>query len=351
VEEPDPDDLRTSHSVLDSSWPEMWRNGTTIVIIAVSRLSISITSPEMWWFYMVQYRAFGLSFYSDVIISQLLADHGPIDARIELGKTPKTLPNPIFETKWCQVSDTECLIHIDGVANYHVAAGQRITVEPQPDVEAHMVHLWLLGSAMSALLHQRGILPLHASAVEVANNGILICGASGSGKSTMAAGFLRRGYRLISDDVSALGLDDDGKVVVYPAYPQQKLWQDTLDNLEISPANLVKLRYYESKYALSRQESFCDQARYVRAIYLLEYGNEEKITVQPVIGVPKLDSLREHIYRPFFMPRNVFSTSIKTLALLAAQVRLVKVSRPPEGFWLEDIVSRILDDLEILDQA
>ncbi len=299
---------------------------------------------------MAQYRAFGLNFHSDIVIPPLLPGDGPIDVRIELGKTPKTLSNPILETDWYQRSDTECLICIAGIANYHIANGQTIIVEPQPDVEDHMVHLWLLGSAMGALLHQRGILPLHASAIEVDYSGVLISGVSGIGKSTTAAGLLRRGHRLISDDMSALSLDVSGQVVVSPAYPQQKLWQDTLDNLKISSTNLVKLHYYESKYAISRQESFCNEARRVRAIYFLEYGHGKNIDLQPIVGVSKLSVLQEHVFRPFFMSPDAFSTSIKTLAALAAQARVVKMSRQQEGFWLEDVVSTILDDLDSLNR-
>ena len=45
-----------------------------------------------------------------------------------------------------------------------------------------------------------GDIPIHATAVAVDNSGILLCGASGSGKSDLALRLIDRGAKLISDD-------------------------------------------------------------------------------------------------------------------------------------------------------
>lgn len=45
---------------------------------------------------------------------------------------------------------------------------------------------------------------LHASAVALWGRGILVCGASGSGKSALALGLLARGGRLLADDRTCL---------------------------------------------------------------------------------------------------------------------------------------------------
>ena len=54
---------------------------------------------------------------------------------------------------------------------------------------------------------------LHGSLVEVAGIGVLILGPSGVGKSECVIELVRRGQRLVADDVVRLGLDDDERLV------------------------------------------------------------------------------------------------------------------------------------------
>ena len=99
---------------------------------------------------------------------------------------------------------------IDQVARYLVSGGCEITVEPHPAADAKDVRLFLLGSAMGALLHQRGVWPLHGSAVAIQHGAVLFVGAKGSGKSTLAGAFHQRGFQVLSDDVCAVTVGDDG---------------------------------------------------------------------------------------------------------------------------------------------
>ena len=83
-----------------------------------------------------------------------------------------------------------------------------IVAEPRQGVPDSNVRLFLLGSAMGALLHQRGLLPLHTNAVEVGGRAFAFMGKSGAGKSTLAAWFHDRGFRIVADDVCVVGFDD-----------------------------------------------------------------------------------------------------------------------------------------------
>ena len=57
---------------------------------------------------------------------------------------------------------------------------------------------------------------LHATAVSVANKGLLILGASGSGKSKLALVMLTHGAKLISDDQVLLKTDTDKIILSAP---------------------------------------------------------------------------------------------------------------------------------------
>ena len=61
----------------------------------------------------------------------------------------------------------------------------------------------------------RGFHLLHASAVQLEEGAVAVVGPSGAGKSTLAAELLRRGNRLLTDDVLALE-SSSGTVIAHP---------------------------------------------------------------------------------------------------------------------------------------
>ena len=100
-----------------------------------------------------------------------------------------------------------------------------MTGHPRPN--DNDVRLFLLGSVMGALLHQRGWLPLHGSAIRLPDGtAAIFMGPSGVGKSTLAAAFRRRGYAVAADDVSLIFTGADGSPLLQPAYPELKLWAE-----------------------------------------------------------------------------------------------------------------------------
>ena len=82
---------------------------------------------------------------------------------------------------------------------------------------------------MGILLHQRGLLPLHANAVEIDGQAYAFTGASGAGKSTLAAWFHDHGHRIIADDVCAICFDEAGCPSVAPGLPRLRLWREALE--------------------------------------------------------------------------------------------------------------------------
>jgi hypothetical protein len=82
---------------------------------------------------------------------------------------------------------------------------------------------YLLGPVMGFVMLLRGIVCLHASAIAIGDEAIALVGPGGSGKSTTAAAFLKRGYRVLAEDV--VTLDDRGDhFLVRPGYPLIRLW-------------------------------------------------------------------------------------------------------------------------------
>jgi hypothetical protein len=68
----------------------------------------------------------------------------------------------------------------------------------------------------------RGYEALHAAAVEMGAGVVAVVGTSGAGKSTLAAELVRRGHRLVADDVLVLGRTA-GRVTAFPGSPHISL--------------------------------------------------------------------------------------------------------------------------------
>ncbi|WFR62136.1 hypothetical protein P9222_28415 [Paenibacillus amylolyticus] len=85
--------------------------------------------------------------------------------------------------------------------------GKRIVVSPIPGADEKKVRLFILGTCMAVIMMQRGILPLHGSAVVIDGWAYAFVGYSGAGKSTLSAALASRGYPLLTDDVVALTWD------------------------------------------------------------------------------------------------------------------------------------------------
>lgn len=87
--------------------------------------------------------------------------------------------------------------------------------------------LLLLGQVFGALLRLRGILSLHACAINIQGVAVIVLGTSGAGKSTLAAHLASTGSPVLADDVAAL-IKSEGAWTVQPGFPAMKFWPDTL---------------------------------------------------------------------------------------------------------------------------
>jgi hypothetical protein len=98
---------------------------------------------------------------------------------------------------------------------------------------------YLLGPVCAFLLRLRGLTCLHASAVAVGDGAVAFVGPPGAGKSTLAATFARRGHRVMSDDVVAIG--DADELSVEPGPVRLRLWPESVRALYGTPDALPAL--------------------------------------------------------------------------------------------------------------
>jgi hypothetical protein len=301
-------------------------------------------TPEITY----RYHAFGMEISSQLNIPEFMeskTDKTP-DIFITIGTTPNELKDVLFTGVRFQVGKGTFLLKVDRVARYYVWNGKEIVVSPEANANEGDIRLFLLGSAFGALFHQRGVFPLHGSAIVYKNKAIAFSGISGSGKSSLAASFFKRGYTVITDDISMIALSESGKPMIYPSYPQMKLWSDTLEKIGTDTNDLPKIRSGIQKYALSVHENFSSEPLELQSIYIIFSKNASGISIEPVKGLEKFNLIKNNTYRINFLKGNESSNlHFNNLNAIAGNCRVRKIERPSGGSTLEELVQLIENDL------
>lgn len=236
------------------------------------------------------------------------------------------------------------LLDIPDVARFRIVSGCEIVIDRDAQAEDAAVRLFLLGSACGALLHQRGITPLHGSAVGVDRCGgggaILFCGPQGHGKSTLAAAFAARGHPLLSDDVCALTLDAGG-VWLHPAFPRLNLLPDAAQQLAVDVGDSADVQPFTGKH-LVPVAHFASQSTRLLAVYELHPAPVEAVHLRPLAGYEQLTSLMGNTYRvQFVREMGHAARHFAALQRIARHVRVVRVERPDAAYLLDELVEAI----------
>src|SRR2546425_5228639 len=92
------------------------------------------------------------------------------------------------------------------VGAFTLCGSSVVDIEPAPRVAPETMRLFRRGPVAAALLRVRGYVVLHASAVALDGGATCFLGASGWGKSTLAALLHTRGHAVIADDVAAIDM-------------------------------------------------------------------------------------------------------------------------------------------------
>jgi hypothetical protein len=274
-------------------------------------------------------RLFGLTIASELALPGLVPapDGAPIDVIIRRGPTEGE-PN---------------LIVTEG-GSFAVRGGREIIVDAPPGVPERNVRLFLLGSAMGMLLHQRGLLPLHANAIALEGKAIAVAGASGAGKSTLAAWFSRQGLDLVGDDVIALR-ESEGVLVAMPGPPRVRLWRESLDKFGLGSDGL-ELSYVDpdfDKWDLPVAHSgVAAEELPLAAIYVLADGPE--LALRRLSGAAAAGMLFDHTYRGGYVEEvGGEAQHWRLVARLAATVPVISLERPRDLSRLDALGHAVLE--------
>lgn len=225
---------------------------------------------------MLCYAAYGLVIRSELPLPELLAADGAADTEVRLGKVPWA--PPLIEDRGCTLWATpeEARISYQRIGSVLVRGGREIVVEPEAVVDKRALRLLVLGPALAMLLHQRGLLVLHANAVALDGSAVAILGRAGQGKSTLAEALYRSSYSVVSDDVTAVRVQD-GSATVYPGFPRLKLWPEVLSSMGDGQEELPRLRPWLDKRDRRAERGFKREPLPLERVYVLAEGDRQEV--------------------------------------------------------------------------
>ncbi|RLQ96291.1 phosphoenolpyruvate carboxykinase (ATP) [Falsibacillus albus] len=295
------------------------------------------------------YEAFGLKIMSDIKLPELNSLPGQDITEVKIER--RNLKD-YWQEDWntlnrIMATENHVIFRIPELAVFRITNGNHIMFLPFEGADVNKIRLYLLGTCMGSILMQRKLLPLHGSAVDIKGKAYAFVGIPGAGKSTLATAFLQKGYKLLTDDVIALALSDEGPPNVIPAYPQQKLWDASLAAFEMNQNHYSPLFEREKKFAVPVKGQFSSESIPLAGIFELRKTDTNALTLQSIQGLEGLHMLFIHTYRNSLIQHlGLRSWHFKGTSNLSYHVPLYRIERPSNIFTANDIFLTILKTIE-----
>lgn len=265
------------------------------------------------------------------------------DVWLRLGEVPG-VPLPPERLADFFVESGDLGLVVRGVGRFLASGGSRIVVDPEPGASEEDLRLYVSGSVLGVIALQRGLLPLHASAVELRDGScVAFTGLSGAGKSSLAAHFARSGHRLVADDVCVL-TERNGWYSVWPGPSRIKLAPDALESLRRDTAGLEPTGGTREKYHLEVDAGVAARAAPVplSAIFLLAWGEGAPRAV-PMAGLDAIDAIGGHTYRQEFVrPLGLEADWLRGVAKVARNVPLYRLIRPHGHDRADAVIEQVI---------
>lgn len=289
------------------------------------------------------YAAYGLGIESMVELPGLITAPGPADVAVITGSVRRPAEASGPPTGLAHVTAGEAYLFWPMVAMV-VRDGREIVVDPAPGTEARAIGAFVTGPGFGVLLHQRGFLTLHGSAIARRGGAVAFLGAPGWGKSTMAAALQARGHDLVADDVVAVTGLDGGAPLAVPAFPQVKLWPDALAWLGEDPERLPRVHQAVEKRARPAP-GFVRQPLPLRRVYVL--ADAERLAVETLQGHAAVFELVQHSYIAPAVRLLGSATHLAQCARLATAVAVRRLCRPRSLADLDTVAALVEGDADL----
>ena len=226
------------------------------------------------------YSAYSLSIASDIQLPPLrVCEPGAADLTIKCRKIPQspaTVSTKIYRAglnaRFAQNGNDQVWLDWPPLISFMALNGNELVVETT-QTDAELISLFTLSEALGFILFQKGYFLLHGSAVRIGDEGVVFLGEPGAGKSTTVAAFAKKGCRVISDDMVCIQLNETGPHLLIPAFPQIKIWKNSVDGLQLQQEQMLPVREGIDKFSWQNSIEFEDKPLPLKHIVVLTPPN------------------------------------------------------------------------------
>jgi len=238
--------------------------------------------------------------------------------------------------------------YAEGV-DFHIdARGGRIAARFAPHSSLVDMASFLTGPVLGFVLRMRGVIALHASAIDVGDKAILLVGDASAGKSTTAVMFARLGCGIVTEDLAPLHLED-GAVAVRPGCSEVALRPDAVRYLYGSPDALPRFSdsWEKRRLDLAASGAFSDRTLPIAGIYVLtnHASAPDAPCVRTMTSGQAMVELLANIYaNRLFHPE----LRVRELDMVHRIARTIPVKEGVTGGWsspVERFCEVVLDDV------
>lgn len=305
------------------------------------------TGERSYW-----YNIYGLMVRSEFELPEASApldeplDYNPDDVvQIVRGAVPASLPGAHKLADWVSAGKMGCLYDIEGVCRLHVTDGRSVVVEAGVEVPERDVRLFLIGSALGTIVHQRGLIPLHISMVRTPFGNIAFTGPSGAGKSTIAAALQKYcGWPILCDDVSVFDPRQEPSTL-HAGVRSNKLWQDAIEGLALTERRMTRDLSRHDKFHLVLEDAPEVSTPLFRFLFELRWG--EAVKIEELSASNRFRLLMNAVYRPYIRAALGTVPEVQHAALsLAPKIRAFSLDRPRMLSELESLASQVAEFCE-----
>jgi hypothetical protein len=288
---------------------------------------------------MYSYTAYGLNIHSEIDLSNLARGSSSPDVQVRRGKV-----NPPCEASgratWTTRSDI--YFRFQGIGTVQVSDGRAIMVDAD-SVDDRTAALFVLGPAMGVLLHQRGVLVLHASAVTVNGGVVAFLGHSGWGKSTMAAAMVKLGASAFSDDLVAVPMKGCVPMAL-PGYPFLKLGLDSGEILGYKIRDISPVLPADDRRQIAVPGADPAASVPLARIYILAEGDQPE--VEPLKPQDAAVELIRHSYAsPCIKASGMSAFHLKSCAELVDRLPIRRIRRPRRLDLIHEVAELVRRDV------
>lgn len=291
------------------------------------------------------YRVYGLNIKSEIEITEFstrnyIAEEEWIS--IIYGQTTKDIKEYIEKGKNTQVTKEYVWFHIRNVATYYIEKGEKVIVSPYAEANFQLLKTYIMCSCLGFIMLQRNQVAIHGGVIEVNHNAIIVAGERGAGKSTLTTALRMKGYQFLSDDIAATKNDDVPRV--FSGFPYQKLCEDVVSHMNYAKEDYISFRGDDQvKYMIPVVEGFIEGDKPLKVVVEICKDEVDEVQIKEIKGQDKLLHMMKHIYRGEYIWQigELSPGYFKQCVEIAKNIRFYKLTRPQEGFTVEEQIRLI----------